>query len=48
MTCMTCIVKLDLLNDIDILLIVERDIKGGIPHSIYRYVKADNKYMNKL
>ena len=48
MTCMTCIVKLDLLNDIDILLIVERDIKGGISHSIYRYVKADNKCMNKL
>ena len=48
MTCMTCIVKLDLLNDIDILLIVERDIKGRISHSIYRYVKADNKCMNKL
>ena len=28
-------VKLDLLTDIDMLLMVERGIKGGICHSIY-------------
>ena len=35
-------VKLDLLTDTNILLMVEKDIKGGICHSIYRYAKADN------
>ena len=38
-------VKLDLLSDIDILLIVEKAIRGGIYHSIYRYAKANSKYM---
>ena len=27
------------------LLMVEKDIRGGICHSIYRYAKASNKYM---
>ena len=27
------------------LLMVEKDITGGICHSIYRYAKANNKYM---
>ena len=26
-------------------LMVEKGIRGGICHSIYRYVKANNKYM---
>ena len=29
----------------DQLLIVEKGIRGGICHSIYRYAKPDNKYM---
>ena len=27
------------------LLMVEKGISGGICHSVYRYVKANNKYM---
>ena len=36
-------VKLDLSTDINMLLMLEKGIKGGICHSIYRYIKADNK-----
>ena len=38
-------VKLDLLTDIHVLLMIEKVIRGGICHSIYRYTKANNKYM---
>ena len=38
-------VKLNLLTDIDMLLMVKKDIRGGKCHSIYRYTKANNKYM---
>ena len=38
-------VKLELLIDIDILLIVEKEIRGRICHAIHRYPKANNKYM---
>ena len=38
-------VKLDLLTDIDILLMVEKGIRRAICHSIYRYAKANEKYM---
>ena len=39
-------VKLDFLTGIDMLLMAEKGIRGGICHSIYRYSKANNKYMN--
>ena len=35
----------DLLSDIDMLLRVEKDIRRGISHTIYRHAKANNKYM---
>ena len=38
-------IKLDLLTDIDMLLIVEKGIRGVICHSIYRYAKANKKYV---
>ena len=38
-------VKLDLLTNIDLLLMVEKGIRGGICQSIYQHAKANNKYM---
>ena len=37
--------KLYWLTDIDMLLIVEKGIRGGICHAIHGYVKASNKYV---
>ena len=38
-------VKLELLTYVNMLLMVEKGIRGGICHAIYRYAKANNKYM---
>ena len=38
-------IKLKLLTDSDMLLTVAERIRGGICHSIHRYTKANNKYM---
>ena len=38
-------VKLDLLTDIDMLLMVEKGIRGGICQAIYQYSEIKNKYM---
>ena len=35
--------ELELLTNIDILLMVEKEISGGICHARYRYAKANNK-----
>ena len=38
--------KIRILTDIDMLLMVEKDIPGGIFQATHRYAKANNKYMN--
>ena len=37
--------KLELITDVDMLLMIEKEIKGGICHSVYRHAKANNKFM---
>ena len=39
-------VELDLLTDVDMLLMIEKVIRGGICNAIHRYAKASNKYIS--
>ena len=39
--------KLDFFIDSDMLSVVEKGISGGIYHAIYRYAKANNKYIKR-
>ena len=38
-------VNLELISDIDMFLMLEEGIRGGICHSVFRHAKANNKYM---
>ena len=38
-------VKLELLTNADMLLMVEKGIRGGICHAMHRYPKTNNRYM---
>ena len=38
-------VNLELLTNVDMFLMVEKRIRGGICHTIHRYAKANNKYV---
>ena len=39
-------VNLELFADIDMLLVVENGVRGGIRQATHRYAKANNKCMN--
>ena len=38
-------VELELLTDTNMLLMLKKEIRGGICHAIHRYPTANNKYM---
>ena len=39
--------KIELLTDIDMLLMIDKRIKGGMCHVIHWYATASNKYMRE-
>ena len=41
-------VKSELLTKNDILMMVDKGIRGGMRHGIHRYAKASNKYREKF
>ena len=38
-------VRLDLLTNINMMLMIEKGISGGMCHAIHQYARANNKYM---
>ena len=38
-------VELELITNFDMLLMIDKGIRGGICHAIYRYIQANNKNM---
>ena len=41
-------IELELFNDIDMLLMVDKVIGGGICYAIHKHAKSNNKYMKKI
>ena len=41
----TDVFRLELLTDINVLLMFEKGIQGGIAQAVKRYPKANNKYV---
>ena len=41
-------VKLELLTDIEMLLMIKSEIRGGMCQSIHRYAKANNNYIKNF